>query len=149
MNTKLIAGTALAGLIFIGSAVGIASAQSTTETDTATVAAPTLTMQDAIDKAILEVPGTVQEAEIKNEDGKQFYEIDVVNAEGTKMEVAIDATSGDVIEVEENDKDCDGDRKGKKGKKGKKGGDRGDRGDRAERGDRGERGDANDDASDA
>ena len=146
MNTKLIAGTALAGLIFIGSAVGIASAQSTTETETAAPAAPTLTMQDAIDKAILEVPGTVQEAELENEDGKQFYEIEIVNAEGTEMEVAIDATSGDVIEVEEGDKDCDGDRKGKKGKKGKKGGDRGERGDRAEHG---ERGDANDDASDA
>ena len=111
MNKKLITGGVLAAMIMAGSAVGLAKAQSAMEPVAVSEA-------QAIEIALAEVPGAVQETELEREDGNQVYEIEIVNADGAEIEVAVDAQSGKVldIEAEDGDDDCD---KGKSGSHGK------------------------------
>lgn len=98
MNTKLIAGGALTGLILTGLAVGTVSAQAAAD-------ATGLTEAQAIEIALLEVPGEVQEVELEKEDGIMVYEIEILNAAGQEFEVEIAAATGAVLEVEAEDDD--------------------------------------------
>lgn len=113
MNKNTLTVAALSSLILAGATVGTVSAQ--------TVAVETgLTEDQAVAIAQLEVPGEVQDIELENEDGVQVYEIEILAEDGTEMEVEINADTGEVLEVGEDGKDCDGDKR--------KGKDRGDRG---------------------
>lgn len=102
MTKKLITGGLLAGLLATAGTAGVVAAQSATE-------APGLTEAQAIEIALAEVPGEVQEAELEREDGGQVYEIEILMADGMEMEVEIDANTGDVLEVEAEDDDDDDD----------------------------------------
>ncbi len=93
---------ALAGLVITGAVVGSVSAQSTAE-------ATGLTLQQAIEIALQEVSGEVQEAELENEDGMKIYEVEILDANGQEFEVEIAADTGAVIEVEAEDEDDDDD----------------------------------------
>lgn len=104
MDKKLICGTIAAGMLLATSAIGAHSAQSAP-------AAANLDMAKAIEIALKEVPGTVQESELEKEDGKQVYEIEILTADGQEMEVEIDAETGAVLKVEadgDNDHNDDG-----------------------------------------
>lgn len=102
MDTKLIAGGALSGLLVAGGLVGAVSAQ--------TVAAQTgLTQEQAVEIALMEVPGQVQDVELDDEDGAQVYEIEILTADGNEMEVEIAADSGNVLEIEAEHDDDDED----------------------------------------
>ena len=111
MIKKLIIGNIAAGMVLAGGIVGVAMAD--TKDKQAITEAPTLSMIQAIEIANTEVPGIVLEAELENEDGTTIYEIEIVNAEGLEMEVEINAESGEVLLVEEDD----GEKKGKKKRK--------------------------------
>ena len=87
--------------VYINS-VGSVSAQSTAE-------ATGLTLQQAIEIALQEVSGEVQEAELENEDGMKIYEVEILDANGQEFEVEIAADTGAVIEVEAEDEDDDDD----------------------------------------
>ncbi len=100
MIKKLIIGNVAAGLILTGGIVGVAVAD--TQGKQAITQAPTLSMIQAIEIANTQVPGIVLEAELENEDGTQIYEIEIVNADGTEMEIEINADSGEVLLVEED-----------------------------------------------
>ena len=132
MLKKFIIGNVVAAVIATGGLAGYAYAQSA-QTDTpaaqATETAPQIDIVKAIEIAKAEVPGTVMEAELDDKHDKLVYEVEIETEDGKEMEVEIDAASGEVLEVEEDDNDRGdrGDRKGKKGKKGKKDGKRGDR----------------------
>ena len=102
MDKKLICGTIAAGMLLATSAIGAHSAQSVP-------AAANLDMTKAIEIALKEVPGTVQETEMEQEDGKQVYEIEILTADGQEMEVEIDAQTGAVLEVEADGDDDDDD----------------------------------------
>ena len=102
MDTKFIAGGAIAGLVLTGALVGAVSAQSVG-------AATNLTEAQAIEIALVEVPGEVQEIELETEDGATVYEIEILGADGQAFEVEISADSGAVIEVEAEDDDDDDD----------------------------------------
>jgi uncharacterized membrane protein YkoI len=103
MNTKLIAGGILAGMLATAGTAGVVAAQSATE-------APGLSTEQAIQIALAEVPGDVQETELEREDGMQVYEIEILTADGVEMEVEIDAQTGAVLEIEvEDDLDDDSD----------------------------------------
>ncbi|WP_420339056.1 PepSY domain-containing protein [Roseibium sp.] len=107
MNMKIIAGTVVAGMVLATGAVGAVAAQTATS--------PTaLSEAQAIEIALKEVPGTVQETEFEREDGKEIFEIEIVTADGVEMEVEIDAASGTVLEIEQDD-DHDDDDDYKKG----------------------------------
>lgn len=98
MDKKNAAFGALAGLALTGAVVGSVSAQSAAE-------ATGLTMQQAIEIALLEVSGEVQEAELEKEDGMMVYEIEILDANGQEFEIEIAADTGAVIEVEAEDED--------------------------------------------
>ena len=63
----------------------------------------------AIEIALLEVPGEVQEIELEKEDGMLVYEVEIINADGEEYEVEIAADTGAVIEVEAEDDEDDDD----------------------------------------
>ncbi len=60
-------------------------------------------IQQALDIALAQVPGSVIEAELENEDGLVVWEITVASAEEQTVEVTIDANSGVIIEQELDD----------------------------------------------
>ena len=102
MNKKIIAGSAVSGLVLAGGFAGMVSAQ--------TVAAATgLTEEQVIEIALSEVPGQVQEVELERHRSTQIYEIEILAADGTEMEVEIDAKTGNVLMVEAEDEGCDKD----------------------------------------
>lgn len=105
MEKKIVVGSVVAGLLVSMSALGAASAQTAAET-------PAMSEEKAIEIALAEVPGTVQETEFEIEDGNQIYEIEILTADGVEMEVEIDIATGTVLEVEA-DEDGDDDHDGK------------------------------------
>lgn len=108
MDKKLICGTVAAGMLLVTSAIGAHSAQSVP-------AAANLDMVQAIEIALKEVPGTVQETELEKEDGKQVYEIEILTADGQEMEVEIDAETGAILEIEADGDGHGGDKHGSTG----------------------------------
>ncbi len=102
MNTKHITAGALAGLLLTAGVVGTVSAQTAAE-------ATGLTADQAIKIALMEVPGEVQEAELETEDGMRIFEVEILTADGVEMELEIDATTGEILEVEAEDDDDDDD----------------------------------------
>lgn len=53
--------------------------------------------------ALGEFPGAVAESELEEEDGKVVWEFEIVVADGTRMEVLIDANTGELISSEPED----------------------------------------------
>lgn len=102
MTKTLITSGAIAGLVLSGALVGAVSAQTA-------ATATGLTEEQAIEIALLEVPGEVQEIELETEDGTTVYEIEIIKADGQEFEVEIAADTGAVIEVEAEDDDEDDD----------------------------------------
>jgi len=111
MNKMNFAGVAVVGALMVGGAASMVSAQS--------AAAQTgLTEEQVIEIALSVIPGEVQEVELEREDGMQVYEIEILSANGSEMEVEVNALTGDVLEVEaeddddhddDHDDDCDDD----------------------------------------
>ena len=102
LNKKIIAGSALSGLVLAGGFAGMVSAQ--------TVASATgLTEEQVIEIALSEVPGQVQEIDLERHRGTQIYEVEILAADGAEMEVEIDAETGDVLKVDAEDEGCDKD----------------------------------------
>jgi len=59
-----------------------------------------ISMVEAINIALDQVPGEPVEAERKRKHGTLIYEVEIINEQGVKYEVDIDANSGNVISVE-------------------------------------------------
>lgn len=102
MNKKHLITGALSGLVLAGSLGGIVSAQSAAE-------ATGLSEEQIIAIALAEVPGEVQETELEREDGAQIWEVEILAEDGTEMELEIAADTGEILEVEAEDDDCDKD----------------------------------------
>ena len=100
MDKKTISSGALIGVVAAGSMAAAVSAQ-TAATETG------LTEEQVIAIALMEVPGEVQEVDLEREDGMLVYEIEILTADGTEMEVEIVASTGDVLEVEAEREGCD------------------------------------------
>lgn len=58
-----------------------------------------ISIVEAMDIALKQVPGQVVKAELDHEKGMLVYEIDIVTAQNVKYEVVVDANNGSVIEV--------------------------------------------------
>lgn len=86
--------TALGGAFFVV-AEGTASAET----------APKLGMAEARAIALKAVPGTVKSEELETEKGKQIYSFDIVTAAKAEKEVNVDANTGAVVSVDDEDGD--------------------------------------------
>ena len=62
--------------------------------------APTVSIVEAMDTALGEVDGTVDDADLGTNFGDRVWEITVVDTDNREQEVKIDAETGDVIGVE-------------------------------------------------
>ncbi len=102
MNKTFIAGGALTGLVLAGGIVGMVSAQSAAD-------ATGLTQEQVIEIALMEVPGEVMEVEREREDGQHVYEVEILAADGSEMEVEIAADTGEILNVSADGEDCDKD----------------------------------------
>jgi uncharacterized membrane protein YkoI len=102
MDTKLILGGALSGLVLAGGLAGMASAQTVAD-------ATGLTEEQIIEIALMEVPGEVQDIELERHRGMQVYEIEILAEDGVEMEVEIAAETGDVLKVRADGEGCDED----------------------------------------
>ena len=103
MNKKLIAGGAITGVALAGGFAAMVSAQTVAD-------ATNLTEEQVIEIALLEVPGEVEEVALENHRGRQFFEVEVIAADGgEEVEIRIDADSGEVLKVKADDDDCDDD----------------------------------------
>jgi len=102
MNTKLIAGGTLAGLVLATGMSGMVSAQSAA-TSTG------LTEEQVIEIALMEVPGEVTEVELERHRGQQIYEVEILSEDGTETEVKIASETGDVLKVKAEGDRCDKD----------------------------------------
>ncbi|HSE57562.1 MAG TPA: PepSY domain-containing protein [Nitrospiraceae bacterium] len=63
------------------------------------IASAMITLQQAVDKAVGDVPGTVVEAELEKHDGRVVYEIEIIDEQGKECEVLIDARTGETIKI--------------------------------------------------
>ncbi len=102
MKTKMIAGGALAGLALTGALMGSVSAQTA-------ASATGLTEEQAIEIALLEIDGDVQEVELEKEHGKMVFEIEILDADGREFEIEIAADTGAILEIEMEDDDDEDD----------------------------------------
>lgn len=59
-----------------------------------------ITIEDAIGIARGQVSGQVVQAELERKAGRLIFEVDIINQQGVKYEVKVDAMTGEVIEVE-------------------------------------------------
>lgn len=59
-----------------------------------------IAMEDAMGIAREQVQGQVVKVELERKGGVLIYEVDIVNSQGVKYEVKIDATTGAVLEIE-------------------------------------------------
>ncbi len=101
MNTKYLAG-ALTGLVLAGGITGMVSAQSAADQTG-------LTKEQIIEIALLEVPGEVTEIEQERRRGKSIFEVEVLGSDGNEMEIYIAADTGEILKVEAESSDCEGD----------------------------------------
>ena len=99
MNKQMIFGGAVAGLVLTGGVAGMVSAQTA-------ATATGLTEEQIIALALEEIAGEVQEVELESHRGQQVYEVDILTADGTEMEVEIAAETGDVLRVKAEGEGC-------------------------------------------
>ena len=53
-------------------------------------------LREAMNTALKINPGTVVEAELEHEKGVYFYEVEIVDADGKKTKIKVDASTGEV-----------------------------------------------------
>ncbi|MFC4360433.1 PepSY domain-containing protein [Halobium salinum] len=99
MNRKAL--FSLVGVITLLGVAGVGFAA----TGGLTAAEPTLSEQEAMNIAEERVGGTAQTIEQENEGGGPVYEVLVQQSDGEMKEVEIDGDSGEVLEVENADKE--------------------------------------------
>jgi uncharacterized membrane protein YkoI len=60
-----------------------------------------ITMEQAREIALKRAPGTIESGELEREHGKLVYSFDIRNDKGTITEVQVNAKSGSIVSVEE------------------------------------------------
>ncbi|MFJ8235876.1 PepSY domain-containing protein [Ureibacillus sp. NPDC094379] len=64
-----------------------------------------ITKDEASEKALVQVPGTVTEVELEDEDGLVVYDVEINAEDGTQQSVQVDAKTGKIVNVELEDND--------------------------------------------
>ncbi|GJL61649.1 MAG: hypothetical protein NPIRA04_03030 [Nitrospirales bacterium] len=61
-----------------------------------------ITLVQAVDKALSNAQGKAVSAELEKEDGKTVFEVKIIDETGNKIEIYVDAHSGDVVKIEKD-----------------------------------------------
>ncbi len=93
----------LAGMVAVSSATTFAQEKEEKEEKTSSKVAmkAKITMDAARSIALAKAPGKVEGEELEKEKGKLVYSFDIRNDKGTISEVWVDAKTGKVVKVEE------------------------------------------------
>jgi uncharacterized membrane protein YkoI len=59
-----------------------------------------VTLQEAIQTALGQAPGSVQNAKLDDENGSLLYEVSIVSQDRSMTEVKVDAQSGHILKIE-------------------------------------------------
>ncbi|WP_406279970.1 PepSY domain-containing protein [Nocardia sp. NBC_00881] len=105
VGAAVVAGVSLAlTAVATGGNVGHTVSFSAPATDWSLIADPSITRQQAIDKAVEAVPGgRVESAEFDTNGGSAVWEVELVTPDAVEHEVTIDANSGKVLETVNHD----------------------------------------------
>lgn len=115
-NRSPAAFSAMALLAFLSAALGLALAADPVPTHplpdqerarAAVAAGEILPLGEILERRRSKLAGRILEVELEREDGRWVYEIEVLQADGRKCEVEIDAATARVLEVETDDDDDD------------------------------------------
>ena len=85
------------------SAVGFANHRYHDQDSANLIQEASISIDQAVEIALADVPGKVIEAEIEHEDGAAVWEIEVIDSQNQMFEFEIDASSGDILEKELED----------------------------------------------
>lgn len=58
-----------------------------------------ISIDDAMDIAVQQIPGEIVKIELDRDNGRLVYEVDVINMQGVKYEIEIDAQTARVIKL--------------------------------------------------
>lgn len=113
----IVGGILLAGLIALGAGYaqqsGIAGSIKVSDHEEAKFAEKAaISMDDAINAALKQVPGKVLKVELENEDGYLVYGVEIVKADKSVADVKVDAGNGKVLKID-NDSDDKEEHEGK------------------------------------
>src|SRR4051794_32139207 len=75
-----------------------------------------ITMEQAGEIASKRIAGTIEESELEKEHGKIVYSFDIRTADGKVSEVQVDAKTGEIVRIEEEDAKAEAKEKSKKHK---------------------------------
>lgn len=92
---------AVCALAIVLTAAGTAYGDDNGKNGKAEMAAAKITIDQALKTASEKVPGKIIEAELEKKHNKLVWEVEVVTADKKVMEIHIDADTGAVIDVEE------------------------------------------------
>lgn len=98
----------VAGLLLLGGAVGAAAAAGTANSSVKSSqnGSHLLTSKQAEEIALQQVNGDIRSVELKKENGRTVFEVEIMTADGyDDNEVTLDAVSGKVLKVERDDDD--------------------------------------------
>lgn len=59
-----------------------------------------ISIDDAMEIALEQIPGEVVKAELDTENGTLVYEVDIINMQGLKYEIVIDTQTGRIVKLE-------------------------------------------------
>ncbi len=62
-----------------------------------------MSIEEAVKAATQKYPGKVLEAELEDEDGAVLWEMEILTADGKKLEVQVDSRTGEVLASEEDE----------------------------------------------
>lgn len=62
-----------------------------------------LPLAEAVKELLIRHPGRLIEVEFEHDDGRDIYEVELVTEDGRLMDAEVDAKTGMILEVEEDD----------------------------------------------
>ena len=99
----------LCAAVSVGTALAVSAAEVENAVDigNAIKSGDILPLEQVIDRATAEYPGTITEIELGSSDGRYTYEIDVVDDAGVKRELQLDAKTAELLSSKLDNDDAD------------------------------------------
>ena len=96
--------------ISVGTALAVSAAEveeNAVDIGNAIKSGDILPLEQVIDRATAEYPGTITEIELGSSDGRYTYEIDVVDDAGVKRELQLDAKTAELLSAKLDNDDAE------------------------------------------